>query len=415
MTGPGLHVAVIGAGIVGVCCAAYLRRDGHAVTLLDPLGPGEGTSKGNAGALSPGSCVPLAMPGQYKKVPRWLLDPDGPLVIRPRYALRALPWLARFCLAGRATRIPALADALRALHRLVFESYAPLLANARAESLIRRTGCLVVYETDNAFADSRSEWALRRARGVAAEELSGDALRQMEPTLAPRYRHGMFLPEHGYTVDPYRLVRTLAERFARDGGRLERQAVRAIRPQAGGRVALDADGGERIVDRVVLAAGVWSRALAATFGAHLPLETQRGYHVTLPNPGIAPRLPVAAAEGKFYATPMEGGLRVAGTVEFAGLDAPPDYARARRLLGQVKRLYPDVRTDDFSEWMGHRPCLPDSLPAIGPWPGAPSVLFAFGHGHNGMTSGPVTGRIVADLIAGRASPIDLAPYRPDRF
>lgn len=418
MTGAGgrrLDIVVIGAGIVGVCCAAYLQREGHAVTMVDRLGPGEGASKGNAGALSPGSCVPLAMPGMHRKVPRWLLDADGPLVIRPAYLLRALPWLVRFSLAGRASAVPAIADALRALHAPVFDCYAPLTARARAESLIRRSGCLVVYETTEAYEKSASEWELRRARGVRIEAIPGGELRQMEPALSPHFRHGVLLPDHGFTVDPYQLVSALAEQFARDGGRFARATVRDIAAGGHDRLALATDGGTIAADRVVLAAGAWSRPLAAALGASIPLETQRGYHVTLPRPGIAPRLPVASAEGKYYATPMAGGLRVAGTVEFAGLDAPPNYQRARRLLAQVRRMYPAVETRGFTEWMGHRPCFPDSLPVIGPAPRQRNVVFAFGHGHHGMTSGPVTGRLVADLIAGRRPFINPTPYRPERF
>lgn len=412
----GLAIAVVGAGIVGVSTACYLLRDGHRVTLVDRDGPGEGASKGNAGAISPGSCVPLAMPGTLAKVPRWLLDPDGPLVVRPSYFPKAAPWLLRFALAGRESRIAAIADALRALHGLTFESYAPLLAAAGAGHLIRRSGCLVVYRSRQTFEASAREWAVRRERGVRVEVLDAAALRQMEPALSPALACGVFLPEHGYTTDPYRLVRVLADRFVADGGAFRKVEARGLRARAGNGVELvTADGMTAGFEKVVLAAGAWSGTLATAMGLRLPLETQRGYHVNLADAGIAPRIPVASAEGKFYVTPMEGGLRVAGTVEFAGLHAAPDFSRARRLLAQLKILYPDARTEPFSEWMGHRPCFPDSLPVIGPIPGVADVILAFGHGHNGMTSGPVTGRLVADIVAGRVPPIDLGPYRPDRF
>ena len=411
-----LSIAVIGAGIVGVSAASYLLRDGHRVTLVDRDGPGEGASKGNAGAISPGSCVPLAMPGTLAKVPKWLLDPDGPLVVRPSYFPRAAPWLLRFALAGREGRVALIADALRALHAPTFDSYAPLLANAQAGHLIRRSGCLVVYRSRKAFEASAREWTMRRERGVRVEAVNGEALRQMEPALSPALACGVFLPEHGYTTDPYRLVKVLADCFVLDGGVFRKAEARALRARADDGVELVmADGATTGFDKVVIAAGAWSGALTATIGLRLPLETQRGYHVTLADAGIAPRIPVASSEGKFYATPMEGGLRVAGTVEFAGLDAAPDFGRARRLLVQLKVLYPEARTEPFSEWMGHRPCFPDSLPVIGPAPGVANVILAFGHGHNGMTSGPVTGRLIADIVAGRSPPIDLGPYRPDRF
>ena len=396
-----MKVVVIGAGIVGVSCAAYLRRDGHDVTLVEREAPGEGASKGNAGALSPGSCVPLAMPGVFGKIPGWLMDADGPLTIRPSYFLQAAPWLMKFALSARPARVEQIADGLRALHRHVFECYEPLVRNAGCESLIRRTGVLTVYRSAAAFEGSRREWDMRRERGADIRDVSGAELREIEPALDAAFTHGVLAPDHGYVVNPHRLVQTLAKRFVEDGGRIERKDV----------TALD----EIQADRVVVAAGAHSGTLTRSIGVKLPLETQRGYHVTLTDPGFEPRLPVTSSEGKFYATPMEAGLRVAGTVEFAGLEAPPDMRRARRLLGQVRELYPHVRIDEFTEWMGHRPCMPDSMPVIGPAPGQDRVLLAFGHGHNGMTSGPVTGRIVADLVAGRTPFIDPEPYAATRF
>jgi len=409
------NIVVVGAGIVGVCCASYLRRDGHPVTLVEREGPGEGTSKGNAGALSPGSCVPLAMPGIVRKVPGWLTDPEGPLSIRPAYLPRALPWLVRFVRSARPERVEEISDALRALHRHVFESYEPLVRQARCEDLIRRTGTMVVYRSEQAFLSSRREWDLRRARGAEVKELSAAELQELEPALASTHAHGMLSPDHGYVANPHRLVTRLAEQFVADGGRLERGHVRALRRNADETVTLQLDGREITAAKVVIATGAWSSALTSTIGVSLPLESQRGYHVTLTDPGFEPRIPVSSSEGKFYATPMEGGLRVAGTVEFAGLDAPADFRRARRLLAQVKTLYPQVRTESFTEWMGHRPCMPDSLPVIGPAPGNPGVFLAFGHGHNGMTSAPVTGRLIAEMVASRASFIDAAPYSAQRF
>lgn len=407
-------VVVIGAGIVGVSCASYLQRDGHAVTLVEREAPGEGTSKGNAGALSPGSCVPLAMPGIVRKVPGWLTDPEGPLSIRPAYFARALPWLLRFVRSARSERVAEISDALRALHRHVFECYEPLVARAQCADLIRRTGTMVVYRSESAFLSSRREWDMRTARGAEVRVLSAAELREIEPALAP-HAHGVLSPDHGYVANPYRLVTRLAEQFAADGGRIERGRVREVRRGAAGGFTLQLDGREMPAAKVVIAAGAWSSAVTSSLGIRLPLETQRGYHVTLTDPGFVPRIPVSSSEGKFYATPMEGGLRVAGTVEFAGLDAPPDYRRARKLLEQVKALYPQVRTEAFTEWMGHRPCMPDSLPVVGPAPGHEGAFLAFGHGHNGMTSGPVTGRLIADMVAGRRPFIDPAPYSAERF
>lgn len=409
------NVVVIGAGIVGLACASYLKRDGHEVTIVERDAPGAGASWGNAGALSPGSCVPLAMPGVFGKIPGWLMDPEGPLTIRPGYALRALPWLMRFAASARPGRIAGIADALRALHRPVFECYQPLVERAGCGDLIRRTGTLVVYRNQQGFRSSQRDWELRRERGVEARVLSAGELRDLEPALSPGLTHGVLLPEHGYVANPHRLVQELAAKFIADGGRIERSEARELRRGGAGGVTVLLRDGAIEAERVVIAAGAHSGALASSLGLRLPLESQRGYHVTLTDPGIEPRIPVTMSEDKYYATPMEGGLRVAGTVEFAGLSAPPDFRRARRLLTQVRTLYPDVRVEAFTEWMGHRPCMPDSLPVIGPAPRHPGVLLAFGHGHNGMTSAPVTGRLISDLVAGRKPFIDPAPYAADRF
>ena len=410
-----MKVIVVGAGIVGTCTASYLLRDGHDVVLVDSEGPGEGCSKGNAGALSPGSCIPLSGPGVLTKIPGWLSDPLGPLRIRPAYLLAALPWLIRFALASRSGRIAGLADALRALHANTFENYAPLLANAGCQGLIRRTGALTVYKTDRSLAESQHERNLREERQVRQRVLGAGELRDLVPELSSGYKHGVLLPDHGFVANPYRLVRGLAEQFARDGGHLERRRVTGIAVREGHVAGVRTTDGKLVAERVVVAAGAWSATLIAGIGVRVPLESQRGYHATIQGSGIAPALPVVCAEAKVYATPMENGLRLAGTVEFAGLDAPPDFRRAEALIELAKDMFPTLVAGAASQWMGHRPCLPDSLPVIGAAPGHPNLLLAFGHGHHGMTGASTTGTIIASLVSGRQPAIDPVPYRADRF
>jgi D-amino-acid dehydrogenase len=409
--------AVIGAGIVGVCSAAYLQRAGFAVELIDRAEPGgeEQCSFGNAGGICPGSCVPIGMPGMLKKVPEWLLDPEGPLFVRLGYLPQAMPWILRLLAAGRRSRVPAIADAMRALHREAFEAYAPLLKEAGCEDLIASRGQLFVHEVVDAVSPSDFGLTLRRERGVAIEFLTEDEIRQREPALAPRFRSAVFLPEQGQCRNPGRLVATLAAQVVRNGGTIVRERVTGFEPGAGGIGAVLTEGGRRPAGTVVLAAGAWSRALAARLGYRVPMETERGYHVqvTGADPGL--RTQTIWAERKFVASPMEGGLRFAGTIELAGLHAPPNYRRADALLAQGLQMIRGLSAGEVTRWMGNRPGMPDSLPVLGRAPYHSNLIFAFGHGHTGLIAGAVTGRIVADLASGITPSINLAPYRLGRF
>lgn len=412
---PQRDITVIGAGIAGMVCASYLKRDGHDVTVIDPHPPGQGCSKGNAGHISPGSCLPLAMPGVLRKVPGWLVDPLGPIRIRWRYLPRAAPWLMRFVGMASPARVEAIANALRALHAPVFDAYDPVVRHANVENLIVRSGQLYVYETEQSLAGDRAGWDMRRARGLEVQELGADDIQQLEPTLAPSYSHGVFLPEHGFCRNPGRLVEALAEQFVRDGGAILKREVTGFEIGADGPRWLHTDAGDVDANEIVIAAGAWSHKLTAKLGDRLPLESQRGYHLEFPAPGVRPVNTVSSPERNFVATPMETGLRLAGTVEFAGLSAPPDYRRARMLQALGQRMFPGLVSDGAREWMGHRPTLPDSLPVVGRSTRFSNVMYAFGHGHTGITGSAVTGRIIADLAANRPPEIDISPFRVDRF
>jgi len=410
-----MKILVIGAGIVGVCVASCLLRDGHDVILIDEREPGEGCSKGNAGALNPGSCIPQSAPGVLGNVPRWLLDPTGPLYIRPQYLPRVLPWLLRFMAAGRRRNIDPIADALRALHVRTFENYQPLVANANCKHLIRPVGTVIVYKTERSFAGSQTEWAIREARQVRQIRLDSRMLHDIVPCLSSDYHHGIHLPDNGFVADPYGLVRALADRFAVDGGTFRQARVSGFHLSDGNVHGVTLTEGRIEADRTIIAAGAWSGRLLARLGVKIPLETQRGYHVMVSAPNIQPPLPVVSADASVYATPMDQGLRFAGTVEFAGLDAAPDYRRSRALIPLAQSMFPGLEIGKVEEWMGHRPCMPDTLPVIGPLPGRQNVFLAFGHGHHGLTGASTTGVIIAALLAGRSPPVDIRPYRVDRF
>ena len=410
---------MIGAGVVGMATASCLLRDGHEVFVVDPDPPGEGASFGNAGCFNPSSVVPMSMPGSWRNVPKWLSDPLGPLAIRWGYMPTLAPWLLRYIRAGTPTRVQKQARALTTLLASSLDDWAPLVRNAGAEDLVLRNGILIAYRSQASWAGDRAAWDLRRANGVTWDELDTDELRQFEPALSRDYARGIHVPGNGNTTSPHALVLRLSEAFQRDGGTLHRARALGF-TLAGGRLhAIRTDQGELAADAAVIAAGAHSKPLAASLGDPVPLETERGYHLMIRGPEVVPRIPTTDADGKFVVSPMRDGLCLAGTVELAGLDAPPNWRRSRMLLDQVTRLLPGLSSsypeERISVWMGHRPSLPDSLPVIGASRASPDVFHAFGHGHVGMTGAPTTARVIADLVAGRPAPIDLAPFRADRF
>ncbi len=416
-TAPGRSrsVTVIGAGIVGISCALYLQRDGYAVTVIDPEEPGAGASKSNAGILSTGGCIPIGTPGIVRRVPKMLLDPLAPLAIRWRYLPWIAPWLLRFVRASRPERVEAISIALKSLLDGVSDSYDALLESAGAGDLVRKEGLLYVYRSDSAAAKTKWSLDLRRRRGIAFEVLHGREIEQLEPALGSRFAYAVYYPKTRHTIDPGGLVRALAADFVRRGGQVVRAAVTDVELGPKGPRALLTTAGKREVDLVVLAAGAWSRRLAARLGSRVPLDTERGYVVVLPKPGVMPRIPMISGDYDFAITPMAAGLRLSGTVELAGLQAPPNDARARKLIEGARRLFPEVNTEGAVHWMSFRPSMPDSLPVISRSPRYPTVFFAFGHGHGGMTHGPFTGKLIAELVSGRPTSIDLTPFSVERF
>lgn len=410
------QITVVGAGIVGTACALQLQRDGHQVTLLDQTGVGEGCSFGNAGCLSVASVVPMALPGMLMQVPKWLADPMGPLTVRWPYLPRALPWLLQWVRAGNEAQARATAQPLANLFGATFPGYRSLLDAAQYDGLIRQTGHLYVWRTLARSSGDLLAQSIRDTTGVRSQVLSAGETRELEPTLAPDIQSGLLLPDNGFTCNPERLVKTLAANFVSAGGTVLRRKVLDFVFSEDGPTRLYTDCGTLPVSTLVLCAGAWSMRLGARLtGIHVPLDTERGYHTTLRAPTVQPSRPIMDCERKFIATPMEGGLRIAGTVEIGGLDAPPDYRRADVLQRQGQQLFPRLAFADDSAWMGHRPSLPDSLPVIDRSERYRNVFFAFGHGHLGMTGAPGTARLIADLVAGRAPFIDAGPYSLQRF
>ncbi len=417
-TGRPGKVAVIGGGIVGVCSANYLLKQGFDVEVIDPAVPGseDQCSYGNAGGICPGSCIPNSMPGVLKNVPKWLLDPEGPLYVRLAYLPHALPWLIRFLAASRKSRVEEISAAMRALNRYTFECYEPLIKEAGCEDLLQKRGQLFVYENANGPAAGAYGLGLRRRHGVKVEILDADEIRQLEPSLAPIFKSAVYLPEQGQCPNPGRLVARLAENAARNGARFIRARVTGFDLDGGLLRAVVLEGGERRpVEQAVLSAGAWSARLAAQLGDRIPFESERGYHVMVRDADTGLRIQTISADRKFVASPMEEGLRIAGNVEFSGLETPPNMFRADALLKQARPMFNRFRDGEIRRWMGHRPGTPDSIPVVDRASRARNVIYAFGHGHQGLIGGSVTGKVVSEIAAGKPAMIDLEPFSAKRF
>jgi len=400
--------------------ALMLQRRGHKVTILDPKPPGEGASYGNAGCLNASSIVPMSMPGMLTDVPRWLLAAEGPLSIRWRYLPSIAPWLVRFLRSGSPEKVAAQAKALRTLLGPTVELMKSLAREASAEDLIRHDGHLYAYRTEKGFQKDQRGWTLRRENGVDFHVLDQRSLRDFDPSLSTEFVRGVFIGENGHTINPSKLVKRLVEAALRNGAVIVRSSATEVATIGSAARGVHTSAGELVEGEcVVIAAGAHSRRLADGMGDRVPLDTERGYHLMLAGSNARPRVPTTDAEGKYVATPMEDGLRLAGTVELGGLDLPPDWGRVRILFQQARKLLPGLKDghseDRMTHWMGFRPSLPDSLPVIGKSTKSPNVFYAFGHGHVGMTGAPTTAKVVAELVSGEPPSIDVSPFSPLRF
>ncbi|MGY3104990.1 MULTISPECIES: NAD(P)/FAD-dependent oxidoreductase [unclassified Bradyrhizobium] len=417
----GRHVAIIGAGAVGVISAIEALREGHRVTLIDAGEPGgeQAASYGNAGWLSSHSVIPPAEPGVWKKVPFYLMDPLGPLAIRWSYLLKALPWLIRYLLSGwTEARVEKTAFALRDLLKDAPLLHRKLAEEAGVPELVERNGVMHVFPSRGNF-DNDLGWRLRGKVGVEWMELNADEIRQREPDLHPRYTFGVVVEEAGRCRDPGAYVAALAQHALASGAQLVRAKATGLKLSGNKLVAVITETGEIPCDAAVIAAGAHSKRLTASIGDPLPLETERGYHVMIENPESGPRSSMMASDAKMVVNWTDKGLRAAGTVEIAGLEAEPNWKRAEilrdNLLGMFPKLPTDIPSSRIKTWFGHRPSMPDGRPCIGYARASRDVVYAFGHGHIGLVGSARTGRLVAQLLSGKPPEIPLAPFAPDRF
>jgi D-amino-acid dehydrogenase len=409
------HVLIAGAGIVGVSSAIWLQRAGCRVTLVDRTGPASGTSHGNAGVLATGGVVPVTVPGLMHKAPSMLFDPSSPLFLRWSYLPKLLPFLAKYMTYANNAHVDHYAKSMSKLLYDAVDQHHALAAGTGAEHFICNEDYCFGYQTHAAFEADGYSWSKRINQGVIHEVVSGSEYATYDPIFDGQFETVVRCKSHGRISDPGAYVKALADNFVDQGGELIITNINDVQMEAGQITALMTDDGPMSADTVLLAMGPWSKKIAHKLGVKVPFESERGYHIELINPTAMPRAPMMVASGKFVIMPMLGRIRAAGVIEFGGLDAPPSRAPIALLRKQVAQLLPDVQFDDVVEWMGHRPAPADSLPLIGANDVRGKSFSAFGHQHVGLTGGPKTGRVIADLITGKKPNMDLAPFDPRKY
>lgn len=407
---------VVGAGIIGASIAFELQRRGKQVVLLDRDEPGRGASYGNMASIAVTEFLPISRPTTWLKVPGWLADPEGPIRFRPGYMPKLMPWMLRFLAAGRPSRVAELEAAGASLCRRVYDDLLPMLEAAGASDMLSQTGCLSLYANDEEYESDREHIEVIERFGFDCPVLDADALRDLEPAISPTITRAVLFPENRFVRNPFLLVTTLVERMRDMGGGVEQGEVKGIACRDGGvSGVILADGRQLACNELVLAAGAFTGRLSGLIGESIPLETERGYHTQIMAPGISLKHSLIWPAKAFMVTPTAGGIRIGGTVEMAGLDAEPDYRRARVLVKHARNALPGLQVEEASEWMGHRPALPDTVPIISRSAKVKGAFYATGHGHLGLTYAATTARLIADLATGKTPPIDLTPYRVDRF
>ncbi len=409
-------IVVIGAGIIGTTIAYQLQRRGERVLLLDKGEPGSRASFGNMASIAVTEFMPASRPGIWAQMPKWLLDPEGPICVRPSYMFKLMPWFLRFLAASRPSKVKELEAAGAVLCSRVHEDLAELLQATQLEHMMSSEGCLSLYTDDTEFRADREHIEVLERFGFDHKILDRDALHALEPALSNQIGKAVLFPENRSISDPQKLVDSLVGRFKSLGGEVQTgEVVRFDQTHDSVRGVYLKDGRFIEAQSVVLAAGAYTARLSALIGEPIPLETERGYHTQVMAPGVSMRHSIIWPAKAFMVTPTAGGIRIGGTVEMAGLDAAPNYKRAQILVKKAKEALPGLEVNSTTEWMGHRPAMPDTVPVMGGSATRRNVWYACGHGHLGLTYAATTGRLIADLMTGLKPPIDMNPYRVNRF
>lgn len=410
-----MTTVVIGAGVIGTALAYELQKRGRKTVLVERDAPGKGTSYGNMASIAVTEFMPASRPSIWKQIPGWMLDPEGPVRVRPGYMPKLVPWFLRFIAASRPSKLRELEAQGAALCQRVYDDLLPLLAETGLSGELTDEGCLSLYTDEAEFKADREHIEILERFGFPHEVIGRQAIKALEPELSDKIGLAVLFPQNRSMRDPYRLVVKLAERFEGLGGKIEKGEVIGFERGEKISTVLLRDGRRITADEVVVAAGVYSAKMAKMLGEPIPLETERGYHTQIMSPGISMKHSIIWPARAFMVTPTAGGIRVGGTVEMAGIDAPPDYRRSKVTVRRAKEALPNLKCENFTEWMGHRPAFPDTVPVMSASAKTRGLFYATGHGHLGLTYAATNARLMADLITGAKPPIDMRPYRVDRF
>lgn len=408
-------VIVLGAGIVGICTALSLLEKGVPVMLIDKGEPGQETSMGNAGVVSPWSIIPQSLPGTWKSIPKLMFGYGRPLSIHPRSLLKMIPWGLSFLRGGREENVRARAEAMSHLCGPSIDLYQRHLAGTGHEGLI--TDSMYVHAfRDSSLANLQSiDYLIRSEMGADLELVGKDRLVEIEPELSPDFGAAVLIKGQARMRSPGRLGQVLAQKARKMGATHKRTTARRIHRTGQSHWEVQCDDETLQAERIILCLGAWSPGLLTGLGVSVPLMAERGYHVEFRDPGIEINNSVMDVDAKFVASSMENGVRVAGQAEFAPVDAPPTKRRKQQLIDVAASAFPNLRTDETSFWMGRRPSFPDSLPALGPVTDQPGLFVNFGHSHYGLMMAPKSGDILARTVCNEPQNISLGAYALDRF
>ena len=408
-------IIVIGAGIVGVSTAIWLQRSGFKVTIIDQKGPATGASHGNAGILAASSIIPVPNPSLIKKLPFYLLSKDSPVFFKMSYLPKMFPFLISYLSKSNLREVNKYAERMTPLIFDTVCQHKSLAKGTGAEKFISYQDYCFGYETEENFLNDKKVWKLRQKHGLPFEVVNGNEFSNFDPFYKDLFDVIVKCKNHGKINDPGLYVKTLCDHFLSQGGELIISKVNDISSKNLNDAIVKIESDSLIANKIVVATGAWSKKILKKFKIKMPLESERGYHVEYVEPNFYPKVPMMLTSKKFVITPMDGRIRVAGLVEFAGLKTLKRKPPLNLLKNKIKDLFPNLKCKEKIEWLGHRPALVDSLPMLGYLDKNKQILVAFGHQHLGLTAGAKTGRIVSDLIIGNDIKLKISNYRPNRF